>query len=326
MPPLPASAIRVYEDGEPVDPAESGLAVRGMRPSLRASVLVLIDLSGSVVAADHLEDVRITVLHLLESLAGAAVTDTGPFVEIGVQAFATRAEPMREIIPFSSCPAALDILRAPGALEAWRPVDTATDLYGSMVEAAHLVAERGAGPTPDTRGLLVLVSDGRDTVGTTASSEALAETWRLDGTWALAVGDQSDFDALSTLAGSGSVARLPAWEVVAGSLRARVLEWRERSLSRYLLGYCSPKGGGTHDITLSASVEGQAVELRVGPLRFDATGFVPGCVPGFVANPCAWGTADEHVCGAIDGIPCGTCGTLARCATCDVAWGTCVSP
>ena len=325
VPALAASSLRVFEDGDPVDPAESGLAVRLMRPSLRVSVLVLLDLSGSVVAADQLEPARAALVNLLDALAGPAASDTGPFVEVSVQTFATRDEPMREVLAFTSCPDALAALRVPGALASWRPSDTATDLYGSVVDAVGRLKQRGSPATPDTRGLLLLLSDGRDTVGTTPSALGMAAVHELDGTWALAVGTDAAVDRLQALATGGPTEALAGWERTAADMRARVLAWRNEASRRFLLGYCSPRGGGEHRITVEARQGDTPVEVRMAPLHFDATGFTGGCDAGPVANPCGWGAVGEHACGVVDDIPCGTCGTLDRCLDCSNE-GLCVSP
>jgi len=326
-PPLvPASSITVLEDGEAVDPAESGLEVREMRPSLRVSLLVLVDLSGSVAAAGRVEAVRAAVAGLATTLAGADANDTGPWLEVGVQAFATRSEPLREIVPFTGCPDVLAALDAPGALDAWRPADPATDLYGSIVRASDLLRARGPASNPDARAMLVIVSDGRDTVDTTARPLATAAARELDGAWAIATGDTADVSTLQALSSAGPAESLTTWSHVADAIRARILAYRAESATRFLIGYCSPKGGGEHRVTVevhrSASDD---LEVRMGPIRFDATGFTSGCAAAPVANPCLWGRADEHACGQVDGIPCGTCGTVGRCLACTDE-GACLPP
>lgn len=321
---VPASSITVLEDGDPVDPAESGLEVREMRSSLRVSLLVLIDLSGSITAASQVEAVRAAVAGLTDSVAGPAAGDTGPWLEVGVQAFATRSAPLSEIVPFTSCPAALAALDAAGALDAWRPADPATDLYGSIVQAGELLRARSPASNPDARTLLVVVSDGRDTVATTARTLATAVTRELDGTWAIASGDTADVASLQALSSAGPAEGLTTWSHVADAIRERILAYRADTATRFLLGYCSPKGGGEHHITLEVHRSAaDDLEVRMGPIRFDATGFTGGCSPVPVANPCLWGRAGEHACGSVEGIPCGTCGTIDRCSSCSEE-GTCV--
>ena len=325
LPPLVASSLRVFEDDQPVDPAESGLVVRAMKPSLRVSLLVLVDLSGSVAAGNGLEAVRAATLNLLTALAGNIAADTGPWLEVGVQAFATRSEPLREVLPFTACPQALAALQPTGALEAWRPVDDATDLYGSVVDAVEVLRARGAGATPDARGLLVIVSDGRDTIDTTESPLATAAIMQVDATWALSAGDAAEVDVLRRLVTGGTVSALDTWDRVAADVRQRVLAWRDENAARFLLGYCSPRGAGQHRITVQAFDGDQPLQVVMPPLRFDAAGFTGGCDADPVANPCQWGTTTERVCGLVDGVACGTCGTVDRCTVCSDE-GACVSP
>lgn len=144
LPWVTASSLTVLEDGEPVEVGESGLEVRAMRPSLRVSLLVLVDLSGSIAASGSLDEVRTTVARLARDLAGAGAVDTGPWLEVAVYAFATRSAPLTAIVPFTSCPTTLKELDEPGALDPWRPSDPATDLYGSVV---HRTPAAGARPT-----------------------------------------------------------------------------------------------------------------------------------------------------------------------------------
>lgn len=324
LPWVTASGLTVLEDGEPVEVGESGLEVRAMRPSLRVSLLVLVDLSGSIAASGSLEEVRTTVARLARDLGGAGAADTGPWLEVAVYGFATRSAPLVEIVPFTSCPATLKALDEPGALDPWLPSDPATDLYGSVVQAGQVLTARGLGANPDERGLLVLLSDGRDTVSTTPGAQATAAARALDGAWAIALGDGADVGTLEALSSAGDVEALATWTHVADAVRALVVAERAATSTRFLLGYCSPKGGGEHRITIEATgVDGSPLEVRMPPLRFDATGFAGGCDPKPVSNPCRWGAADEHACGSVDGVPCGTCGSIDRCSTCSDE-GACV--
>jgi hypothetical protein len=195
-----------------------------------------------------------------------------------------------------------------------------------VVRAVEVVKGRGAGAAPDARGLLVLVTDGRDTVGSTARGLATAAARELDGTWAVAIGEGADAGELQAVSGGGPVSSLSTWSHVSDAIRQRVIRYRADSATRFLLGYCSPRGEGEHSVTVEVQrADDLPIEVRMAPLRFDATGFTGGCDASRVANPCQWGQVEEHACGNVEGIPCGACGAIDRCLTCDDD-GACVSP
>jgi len=78
---------------------------------------------------------------------------------------------------------------------------------------------------------------------------------------------------------------------------------QEREAATYVVGWCSPKGSGTHRATLS--LDGAPVAMET--LSFNASGFGPGCGLLALADPCGADPDLPRVCGAVDGIACGLC-------------------
>lgn len=315
------SWVTVLEDDAPVDPDESGLEVHLETPYVKVTVAVLLDLSGSIAGGGTLATVEALAASLSDALAGSLVGESAGYVEVGLFALATRDRPLQRIQDFTACRETLGGALAPPGLDAWLPLDSATDLYGSVVEISTLLrSRREKGLDLDAqRTVLVIVSDGVDTIGSTSPGLAHAAIRSLDAGYLLRVSERVELQDLAPLSPSGTPVDPDDWSSLVGAVGEQVEQWQRERPFHLMLGYCSPRGSGGHGISLAidnnGAEEGEAVVV-MSTLRFNANGFSGGCDAGEVANPCAWGQAGGAACGTKGGVLCGLCEASNACAAC----------
>lgn len=307
----------VSEDEQPISRFESGLGTIGASLGFEIHVVLLLDMSGSVVGAGHFEELRSAALDFVNAIFPTAEDESIPNIHVAIYAFATRTEEIHRIIDFTSCPG--DLTTALNALgEDDVPADLATNLYGSVLDAQALLEEQTtpSGDRPIQQGVLVTFTDGTDTAAMESAVDAQNAVALLDRAYTIGVGGEINQSELENLGPSGSV-MADDWDEAAAAFTEVAGSILDESRSYYILGYCSPKGSGTHTITVEVS----GATGALGPLEFNADDFVPGCNVCEVSNPCGHpttgeclGESPEHKeCGIYDGMNCGTCISAETC-------------
>jgi len=298
------------EDESPISVFESGLTRLPNRLGYHLRAMVLVDLSASVVA-EHVDELRTALVEAIDELLTRAADSThAPQIEIAVSAFATRTATLEEIAPSSSCRRRVTSAVS-NRLVDLVPEDLATNLYGSVQEAATALSSGATyvddRPIPKTA--LIVITDGTDTAAMATRDQAVAAIEGVDWAYTIGVGEELDDEELTALGPSGT-AQASSFASLASSFSDISDALLDAASAFYILGYCSPKGRGTHEITVE--IEGATGALD--PVSFNANGFVPGCVPEQVGAPCA-GTEEsgELECGFIAGLSCGSCMASSSC-------------
>lgn len=194
-------------------------------------VVLVLDLSQSIVDADALEDVRAGARTLFDTLPREA--------DVAVVGFSTEYE---MLAPFTDdadqVHAVLDELtprdgRAGQFTNLWGAVKFATGLFNNQADAGKVV---------------VVFTDGRDNVAETELAQAIDATAAV-GASTFAIGLGADFDepGLTRLAGPGHVSSTRD----AGGLVALFRDIATQIGERITVTYVTPKSSGTHTLEVS---------------------------------------------------------------------------
>lgn len=316
MPDLAASDFSTVEDGAAVS-SEGRLTVLPA-PGLQLFVTLSLDLSSSTQSV--LPQVIGAARALIDQLSAARVP-----VQVSVQVFAGDPSPVTWQAPTLD----LDAVRTRlDALGSFTPADrSSTNLFGAVVSgvsqlenAEERYEQRNAGGA-FARGYLVLFTDGADTAARVERSTALSAA-RRPRNQVVTVGLRgADFgeSARADLRALGGNAYVEVSDLAVLEREFRFLASRIAGQARatYVLGYCSPRRSGTHEVgvRVTGATRSQPGDFTDG--SFSATGFGPGCsIEAFDrANRCG-----EAQCG---GLGCGACDD--RTDTCDAATRRCVN-
>lgn len=291
---LDSGAVEVLEDGAPI--SVEAVPTLLDRNGLDVFVTLLLDLSGSTMPV--LDDVIAGARAFVQS-----ISDRDLSVRIAVRVFAGQAG-TTEWQAFTN-DTGLVATRL-GDLMSYTPEDgSSTNLNGALVDALE-ISEREQQAFRDrnqggafSAGYVIVFTDGADTAGIVATSDAEAAVQATPDE-VLAVGlDQSrDYDP-AVLERFAPESTIHSPDVVTLDREFRRLAARiAGQVSRtYLLGYCSPKRSGSHTtgVRLSESMESRVIGE---PASFEADGFSGGCaINVFACDP-----SDD--CG---GLGCGSC-------------------
>ena len=222
---LDETAFVVYEDDRAISVFESGLKALQTQLGFQVHVMLLLDLSGSVVASGNLDRLHAGALSFISVMFGEDA-EVLPHMEVAIYGFATRTDPIREIVGFTSCP---DKLRQGlDDIETFVPSDISTNLYGSIVGAAD-VLEGLLDPGDDKpiqQTILIILTDGTDTAAMTTNREALLaltddpatpEEEGVHRTYTLGVGAEIDEHELEELALGGESVMVDEWDDLASA-------------------------------------------------------------------------------------------------------------
>ena len=290
-PDLRESDFTVLEDGIAIDGSESSRTILDRRAA--AFITIVLDNSPSVAAAGAVNAVADSALAYVYT----ALNDTEQ-VYISIASFSRRFTVLTDYSDdFEMMRQAIESYRQDGS------GNNTTNLYGSYIEAlnASLTAQRRYRDRNlnglVTIGDVLFLTDGNDNADVKGLEDArTALKTTTDDVLVVSLGsvDQNAIDALSSTTGI-----LAETDGLATVFRERITRTLVRQRSVYVLGYCSPKLSGDHDVSIS--IDGS----RETPLlRFNADGWLdyngPECSRIGFTSGCAGRT-----CG---GLWCGSCG------------------
>lgn len=254
----------VEEDGAGISSYESGAAVVRDDRSFQQAVVIMLDVSGSVLGS--LPEVKTAARSLVEGLSRQP--------RVALYTFDGRAEAVLRADFTTDLEAIGDAIDAIPA----EAVDTSTNLNGAVVQGVQLLERRRLAVEATGilyTGALALFTDGTDRaarVPRAAAVEAVADS--SVSVFAIGLGSEIDEGYLRDVGASGDVALA---EDLAGLDDAFAEVGRSISAlanSYYVLAYCSPSRASSHELSLS--LPGYQGEWAGS---FDATGFAGGCTP-----------------------------------------------
>ena len=267
---LTADQFTIFEDGSKVSTFESKQTVLNPKVASAHYTILLIDMSGSIVAAKQVGDVIKAATAFTERVKSSQT--------VAVYAFDGSPE-LYPIVPFTSSET-----MATGGVErlaSWKPKDPSTNLNGAVVEGMKILRKVLASDTKSVKfGTLVVFTDGSDRANRVSQADLHAaltapENAKLD-LFAVGVGGEMDAARLTAIGRSGTVIETDpanmtkAFDAAAAKIEAAAARY-------YLLSYCTPSRAGAHDVRIEAhTADGQAGYLVY---HFNADGFGPGCDP-----------------------------------------------
>ncbi len=301
--------FEIFEDGQPISVFESAARIFNDRRT-EVFVSLVMDNSPSVAASGALAESVEAAKALVDSVFAG---DSGG-VRMRV-AFFSKAYAVQQ--DFTSDPS--EVKAALDALLTDETGSNTTNLYGALVsaiDASEQAQTQRRSAMRDgvlTLGQVILFTDGSDqaAVATLAQAQSAVQA-TADDVMLVALGGELNTDVLSSLGKSGWGLAETADQLsnVFATLAQRIKLLQQRV---YVLGYCSPKLAGTHELT----VQVKGATGSSAPISFDASTFDQ---PGASCSAQAFATA-------CDGLDCGglLCGGCAGAGLCTEALA-CVCP
>jgi uncharacterized protein YegL len=254
----------IEEDGSGISAFESGAALVRDDRSFQQAVVVMLDVSGSMLQS----------LPQLQTAAKSLVEGLSRQPRVALYTFDGRAEP-RLRIDFTT-----DLDAIESAIDSIAPetIDTSTNLNGAVVYGVRRLEERRVSVEATGMlyaGALALFTDGTDRAARVSRAEALdvvgdART----SIFAIGLGSEIDEGYLRDLGASGDVALAEDLEGLSDAFAEVGRSISALANSYYILAYCSPSRAASHELTLS--LPGYRGEWNAS---FDANGFAGGCTP-----------------------------------------------
>jgi formylglycine-generating enzyme required for sulfatase activity len=290
---LTASDFVILEDGSPL----SSGAQASVLPSDGRGIFVslVLDLSSTVepVVPELLAGARA----FIDSLEAARLP-----IQLQISAFggdATATVRKRYSLDIPAARLAID------ELARWRPTDAGTtNLHGAVVQAMSESAAAQAAFLSRNQGgafasgYVVVFTDGTDTAARVTLSQAQAAVSRSKDAFYMVGLEGLDYNdaALTAIAPANHLFRAATEAQLTREFAALANRIAGQAEGTYLLGYCSPKRAGSHEVSIQvAGAENRSTARH----PFDATGFDGTCRASDFVSVC-----EDNECG---GLGCGAC-------------------
>lgn len=254
----------VREDGVGVSNAEAGVALMQDDRSFQQALVVLLDVSGSVL--DHLPEVKLAAKSLIEGLSRQP--------RVALYTFDGRAEPQLRAdftTDLSMIHAAIERIPA-------ERIDTSTNLNGAIVRGVRRLEELRISTESMGvlyAGALAVFTDGTDRAARVTRDAALTAADEADvSVFTIGLGSEIDEGYLRELGASGGVALARDLGTLNDAFASVGAAISALAGSHYVLAYCSPSRASSHELSLS--VPGFSGSWQGS---FDASGFTGGCTP-----------------------------------------------
>jgi hypothetical protein len=292
---LTNAEVALKEDGNRLSATDSKQRLLKSPPSFRAYTALVLDLSGSIIRGDTLPAVQAAATEFARSLTTAGLEHY-----VGVFTFDGRAK-LTMVQPFTNVTSTLE-----GAIAgiSTRQCDTTTptpctmpdhsdcvegsgtglciddsaNLYGAIVEGLTTLDKALADATSVQFkiGSMVLFTDGIDQTGTVSRDAAVDKANRsANFIYTIGFGTETD-NAFLGIIGQDGTTPVAASAGLNTAFVAVTDKIKLQTGRYYLLEYCSPKRGGRHEVTVTAT---RNVDGAIGVMTatFSADGFTSGC-------------------------------------------------
>jgi uncharacterized protein YegL len=261
----------IEEDGAGISSFESGAAVVRDDRSFQQAVVIMLDVSGSVLGS--LPELKTAAKSLVEGLSRQP--------RVAMYTFDGRAEAALR----ADFTTDLDVIAAAIDTIPAERIDTSTNLNGAIVQGVRRLEERrlaveGTGVL--YTGALALFTDGTDRAARVPKADALDAVGDSDvAVFAIGLGAEIDEKYLRDIGKSGDVAVADDLTGLSDAFAAVGQSISALANSYYVLAYCSPSRASSHELSLS--LPGYSGQWKGS---FDATGFAGGCTPeNFLLTP-----------------------------------------
>lgn len=262
------------EDSAKISVYESSYRVQNRPENYRVSVLLLLDLSGSVIDSN-----LVTLKNATRDFIRALFRDeAGANLSLSIYWF-DGGEHINSLVEFSADSSQLQ--RAVDTVSARLTRDRSTNLNGAVIEGVERIkAETLKLKAPFvSHGALVLFTDGADRAArkTARQAESAVNANRATiSAYAIGLGEEIDKERLEAL-GPDKFEYAPTGNEMKEKFARTAKSILNNIRARYLVEYCSPKRSGRHKLTVA--VFDSTAHMRYGAITvsFPADDFEGGC-------------------------------------------------
>ncbi len=272
---LDASDFRIYEDGSLISRFESQQDILPKPGAFTYHVLLLLDLSGSVLGSENLENLKTAASRFVRALMPSPTSNEFGTIQMAIRWFDGASE-LHPLVSFTA--EEEELLAGVDSIREDMSSDPSTNLYGAVIQGVRAMDAI----VDDDRdsvsvGAVVLFTDGKDQAARRTREEAVqtvTEASEEVSVYTIGLGGEIDLNVLDELGQDGFIFANDIEELV--SLFESVADTITSEVnSHYLLEYCSPKRRGDHDLTIEADTGVSSGALTT---CFCASGFEGGCV------------------------------------------------
>ncbi|MGH7449847.1 MAG: VWA domain-containing protein, partial [bacterium] len=269
---LQCGDLTLFEDNEPISPYESFYGIKANPETAKLSALLLLDLSGSIVAKS-LDTLKQAAIAFVDTLFRSNYGN----IELGISIFDGR----EKIVPLAEFTTdRRKLLDAAQKISPALSLDNSSNLNGAVVEGvqtvnARLKSNKAIGLVP--AGSLVIFTDGKDRAARVESAKALKAVLE-SGFNVYAIGLKGEIDE-AVLGQFGKDGFFPV-----DFIRNLVDKFKEVASfisddanSRYKLEYCSPRRKGKHQLKIKVTNKADYTSFGSITVAFSADGFAGGC-------------------------------------------------
>ena len=273
---LTSGDFDLFENGQLISRFEADLTVLPKTGQFQYSIVLLMDLSGSILASESLGPLKEAAQRFVEAVMVPPDDPRYGEIEMGIWWFDGRAD-IDSLVAFTVDPAAL--VAAIDGITDGLTVDNSTNLYGAVIQGLSVAGRRVSQLRQQdvlSAGSVVLFTDGTDQANRVSRSDALRSVNRTGedlSVYTIGLGGEIDEQTLQEIGADGFASASNLEELVPRFQEIANLV-RDEARSYYLLEYCSPKRNGMNDLGLRVSNEDQ---VGVMTTRFSAEGFTSGC-------------------------------------------------
>lgn len=272
---LQCGDLTLYEDDEPVSVYESVYGIKSNPETAKFSVLLLVDLSGSIVE-ESLDTLKQAAIAFVDTLFRSNHPHYGN-VELGIYIFDGR-ERIVVLADFTADTGKL--LDAVKKISPALSLDNSTNLNGAVVEGvqtvnARLKSNKDMGLVP--AGSLVIFTDGKDRAARVDGSKALKSVLE-SGLNVYAIGLKGEIDeAVLGQFGKDGFFRVDFIQSLVDKFKEAASVISDDANSRYKLEYCSPRRKGKHQLKIKVTSKADYTSFGSITVAFSADGFAGGC-------------------------------------------------
>jgi hypothetical protein len=257
--------VKIYEDGKPVSEKKGKRAFLDLKMVESHTTLILVDMAGPLVDSEYLPELVKAVGQMVDRLTKA-------HHEVAVSVF----DGTEELIPMFGF-GADNPKEAVEVMAKFRPKDRNSNLNGAIFQGvAALEKQMATSSAAHKQGNLVIFTDRGDLahkVSADVVSKALDKTPA--DVYFIATGENLKKEEIAPMARTDAFYSSKTSELSMGFTGlAKALEGS--TAGRYLLGYCSPRRKGEHDLEVEVTTETDSGKISQ---HFSAKGFKKGCSP-----------------------------------------------
>ena len=266
----------IFENRQLISPFEADLTILPKTGQFQYSIILLLDLSGSILASESLDPLKEAARRFVEALVAPSGDARYGEIELGIWWFDGRSE-IDSLIAFEITPETL--VDAVDDITDGLTVDNSTNLYGAVVQGLELAGQRVTQLRRQevvAAGSVVIFTDGTDQANRVSRSDALRAVGRVGhdlSVYTIGLGGEIDEETLRAIGADGFASATNLDELVPKFQEIADLV-RDEAGSYYLLEYCSPKRDGDNELGIRVSEDD---DMGVLTTRFSASGFTSGC-------------------------------------------------